>query len=156
MLRLSGSSLKIGIRSTANKKNGDLVLHIGIEGEADDYVIVGERKSSDTLERKLDQCHLQSFSQALVVFVSGPSMPLRPFPSPFRVGIDLCEISRIQRLITPQHSRLRGSQHCYLHRFLSRVLTDSEEEAFWFRYPSEIENEIFQSGHRVSTHLAGR
>lgn len=32
---------------------GDLVWHIDMEGEADGYVIVGERKSSDTLDESL-------------------------------------------------------------------------------------------------------
>jgi holo-[acyl-carrier protein] synthase len=83
-------------------------------------------------------------------------MPLRSFPFPFRVGIDICEVSRIHKLITTRSRPIQASKHWYLHRFLSRVLTDLEEEAFWFRHLRKTESEIVQPGHPASRHLAGR
>jgi hypothetical protein len=77
------------------------------------------------------------------------SMPPRPFPHAFRVGTDICNVPRVQRLLVREH---KG--RLFLHRFLHRVLTEPERNYFWERFgpPDSIRSRIDDA----SQYLAGR
>ncbi|CAG5145107.1 uncharacterized protein ALTATR162_LOCUS1654 [Alternaria atra] len=78
-------------------------------------------------------------------------MPLRPFPFPFRVGTDVCNISRLRAVLTRHYG---GEPLRPLHQYLRRVLTDHERQYFWNRFgPEETISKKIDS---VSQFLAGR
>ncbi|CAI6337529.1 unnamed protein product [Periconia digitata] len=60
-------------------------------------------------------------------------MPPRPFPFPFRVGTDICNISRIRKIIAPTDLRTTTR----LERFLPKLLTWPERQYFWNRFGTE-------------------
>ncbi|USP74676.1 hypothetical protein yc1106_01950 [Curvularia clavata] len=78
-------------------------------------------------------------------------MPPRAFPFPFRVGTDICSVSRIQGVITRRND---GDALRPLRQFLKRILTDHEQQYFWQRFaPAE---DILTKTDAVSAFLAGR
>ncbi|EUC36152.1 hypothetical protein COCCADRAFT_88989 [Bipolaris zeicola 26-R-13] len=78
-------------------------------------------------------------------------MPPRAFPFPFRVGTDICSISRIRNVITRRND---GDPLRPLHQFLKRVLTSHEQQYFWQRFASA--DDILTKTDAVATFLAGR
>ncbi|EUC44008.1 hypothetical protein COCMIDRAFT_99355 [Bipolaris oryzae ATCC 44560] len=78
-------------------------------------------------------------------------MPPRAFPFPFRVGTDICSISRLRGIITRRNNSdpLRP-----LHQFLKRVLTSHEQQYFWQRFASA--DDILTKPDAVAAFLAGR
>ncbi|KAF1940422.1 hypothetical protein EJ02DRAFT_379791 [Clathrospora elynae] len=78
-------------------------------------------------------------------------MPPRPFPFPFRVGTDLCKVSRVHAIIT-RHSPSAPLRP--LRQFLHRILTDQERQYFWTRFGSS--DQILTQAAAVSQFLAGR
>jgi holo-[acyl-carrier protein] synthase len=78
-------------------------------------------------------------------------MPLRPFPFPFRVGTDICNVSRLRTIITRRSDNepLRP-----LRQYLRRVLTDHERQYFWKRFGPE--EAVLGKMDAVSQFLAGR
>lgn len=78
-------------------------------------------------------------------------MPPRAFPFPFRVGTDICSISRIRSVITKRND---GDPLRPLHQFLTRVLTSHEQQYFWQRFASA--DDILTKTDAVAAFLAGR
>ncbi|OAL03388.1 hypothetical protein IQ06DRAFT_302387 [Phaeosphaeriaceae sp. SRC1lsM3a] len=75
-------------------------------------------------------------------------MPPRPFPYTLRVGTDICNVSRIRRLVARE-----GDRH-YLEKFTRRILTAPERTYFWQRFgPS---HDVDSRLDVVSNFLAGR
>ncbi|EME79432.1 uncharacterized protein MYCFIDRAFT_79493 [Pseudocercospora fijiensis CIRAD86] len=83
-------------------------------------------------------------------------MPPRPFPSQLRVGTDICQVSRIAKLIAKQR-RPDSKPGASLHSFLRHLLTFRERLEFDLRYDKE--NKGYDTGKpsvSVIHHLAGR
>ncbi|KAG9191863.1 holo-[acyl-carrier protein] synthase [Alternaria panax] len=78
-------------------------------------------------------------------------MPLRPFPYPFQVGTDICNVSRLRAVLTRDYG---GEPLRPLHQYLRRVLTDHERQYFWNRFGPE--EAIAKKMASVSQFLAGR
>lgn len=89
--------------------------------------------------------HKHSHEQSIA-----PLMPIRPFPVPLRVGVDVCNISRIRRIIA--HNESVSSDR--LERFLKRILTKPERLYFWDRFGPACR--IGEKHGTVSEYLAGR
>lgn len=91
-----------------------------------------------------------------------PLMPLRPFPYPFRVGIDICHIPRIRQIVTRDTLRAPDSPPTptSFFRLLNHVLTAPEQHQFWRRW--KCSDEIFTGKSKnlkigeVARWLAGR
>ncbi|RAR01866.1 hypothetical protein DDE82_006204 [Stemphylium lycopersici] len=78
-------------------------------------------------------------------------MPPRPFPFPFRVGTDICNVSRLRGVITRRYD---GDPTLPLRQFLKRVFTDHERQYFWKRFgPTE---DVLAKTEAISAFLAGR
>lgn len=76
-------------------------------------------------------------------------MPLRPFPFALRVGTDICNVSRVRRLVA---GKFEGRS--YLNRFVRRILTDPEATYFWNRFGPQ--SELHTKLDAVAQYLAGR
>ncbi|KAF1913316.1 hypothetical protein BDU57DRAFT_456908 [Ampelomyces quisqualis] len=76
-------------------------------------------------------------------------MAPRLFPHALRVGTDICNISRVRRLITR-----KGDDLSFLNRFTKRVLTEPECIYFWERFGPH--RDIHLKLDNVSEFLAGR
>ena len=84
-------------------------------------------------------------------------MPIRPFPLPFRVGVDICHVPRILRLLTKDVGRARraslpGRDDIVLnHRFLDHLFTPHEKKNF-----ETLSLPKFPDLGSISRHIAGR
>jgi holo-[acyl-carrier protein] synthase len=76
-------------------------------------------------------------------------MPPRPFPFTLRLGTDICNVSRVRRLLAR-----KGDSMLYLKKFTKRVLTEPECAYFFGRFgpKTHIESNL----DTVSEFLAGR
>ncbi|KXT15050.1 hypothetical protein AC579_1492 [Pseudocercospora musae] len=83
-------------------------------------------------------------------------MPPRPFPSQLRIGTDICQVSRIAKLISKKrHPDAKPGSS--LHLFLNHLFTRRERASFESRYSKEDKG--YGTGHvsaGVLHHLAGR
>ncbi|KAF2423777.1 hypothetical protein EJ08DRAFT_700894 [Tothia fuscella] len=84
-------------------------------------------------------------------------MPIRPFPSPYRIGTDICHIPRIHNIITKgellpiTNSQTALQFNSNFGHFLRRLLTPYERRIFWAQ-SIRSKRDIRQ----VAEHLAGR
>jgi holo-[acyl-carrier protein] synthase len=58
-------------------------------------------------------------------------MPIRPFPTPLNIGIDICKISRIQSIIAAANDTNVNKRK--LAAFLRRIFNENEKSAFFQR-----------------------
>ncbi|KAF7189357.1 Holo-[acyl-carrier-protein] synthase [Pseudocercospora fuligena] len=83
-------------------------------------------------------------------------MPPRPFPSQLRIGTDICQVSRIAKLITKER-RPDAKPGSSLNLFLKHLFTRRERDFFELRYNKGDKG--YGIGHpsaSVIQHLAGR
>jgi hypothetical protein len=86
-------------------------------------------------------------------------MPIRPFPIPYRTGIDICRVSRIRTLLLKEDKlapiqrafKCKDEEHNINQRFLARFLTQEEIDYFWERRVHRL-----SSINDAVEHLAGR
>lgn len=78
-------------------------------------------------------------------------MAPRPFPLRFRVGNDICRVSRIRDIITRKH---KSEPSLFLSQFVERILTPAERRYFWGRFgqPEAVHDKVDV----VAEFLAGR
>ena len=81
-------------------------------------------------------------------------MPLRPFPLPFSVGVDICQISRLHRIVSAEQNT-NSRRDPRLHRFLRYLMTDYEEFGFWRRTLPTLQTQVTLD-RPILNHLAGR
>ncbi|KAI4643576.1 hypothetical protein J4E93_006586 [Alternaria ventricosa] len=80
-------------------------------------------------------------------------MPPRPFPFPFRVGTDICNVQRVRSIITPRAGS-EGEPLRPLRHYLKRVFTEHERQYFWNRFGPE--ESVLEKADVISKFLAGR
>ncbi|KAF1987549.1 hypothetical protein K402DRAFT_392807 [Aulographum hederae CBS 113979] len=87
-------------------------------------------------------------------------MPPRPFLSSVNVGIDICHIPRIFRLITKDVRDDPKARPSHLFRFLSRTLTPIEQAEFFATFKARDKPGLYGSDSdpypHIARHLAGR
>lgn len=78
-------------------------------------------------------------------------MPLRPFPSPFNVGVDVAQSTRFQKYIN--HSK-KGRNSIY--QLFDKLMTTPEQKDFWTKYRSLSWIRHHKSKMACAAHIAGR
>ncbi|KAF2261542.1 hypothetical protein CC78DRAFT_349950 [Lojkania enalia] len=84
-------------------------------------------------------------------------MPPRPFPLSFKVGTDICQVSRIKNMVRQCYDGIGNSDESTpsgLSRLLSSILTWPERRYFWARFRDA--EAVYKNLETVSNYLSGR